>query len=72
MRHREKIKSNMIIPVILLKLVELFLKKKKMMNIKKNLIMYIKLKILNKSVKHKTLIHILKKKLKVNILFIQN
>ena len=62
----------MIIPVILLKLVELSLKKKKMMNIKKNLIMYIKLKILNKSVKYKTLMRILKKKLKVNILIIQN
>ena len=62
MRHREKTKSNMIIPVILLKLVELSLKKKKMMNIKKNLIMYIKLKILNKSVKYKTLMRILKKK----------
>ena len=72
MRHREKTKSNMIIPVILLKLVELYLKKKKMMNIKKNLIMYIKLKILNKSVKYKTLMRILKKKLKVNILIIQN
>jgi len=72
MRHREKTKSNMIIPVILLKLVELSLKKKKMMNIKKNLIMYIKLKILNKSVKYKTLMRILKKKLKVNILIIQN
>ena len=72
MRHREKTKSNMIILVILLKLVELYLKKKKMMNIKKNLIMYIKLKILNKSVKYKTLMRILKKKLKVNILIIQN